>query len=79
MENVLNVLKGHFVLVAHSAFPQGEKSCFRLHGPQRAVKALNNYVFEVEDLRSGGLDDIHISCFKVYSDVDIDNEAILAN
>lgn len=68
-----------FVFVARKELHAGEKLCLRWRGPRRIVKALNNYVYSVEDLRNGSVDDIHISRFKVYSDSSLDTEIIMSH
>lgn len=69
--------EGDYVLVAREDFFEGEKLCLRWCGPRRVVKALREYVFRVEDLRNGKLDDVHGTRLKVYRDDDLDHKAIL--
>ena len=74
-----NFSEGDYVLVARKDFFQGEKLCLRWTEPRRVTKALNHYVFQVEDLRNGSLSDIHGSRLKYYCDRSLDKDAILSH
>ena len=43
------------------------------------IKALSDYVYRVEDLRTGNYDDIHAARLKFYRDSDLDAEAIMSH
>lgn len=74
-----NFSEGDFVLVAREDFTAGEKLSLRWRGPRRVVKALSNYVFEVEDLRNGQCESIHGSRLKFYRDSSLNTEAIMSH
>lgn len=74
-----NFTEGDYVLVARSDFHAGEKLCLRWRGPRRVRKALNDFVYQVEDLRNGQLDDIHASRLKLFRDREIDEKAIMSH
>lgn len=63
-----NFTKGYFVLVARDEYGESDKLLLRWRGPPRVVKDLNDYLYQVEDLRTGYLDDIHATRLKVYRD-----------
>jgi hypothetical protein len=68
-----------YVLVARSAFNAGEKLALRWRGPRRIVKALSDYVFQVEDMRNGTILDTHGTRLKFYSDRSLDATAIMSH
>ena len=72
-----NFIEGDFVLLAREDFHAGEKLALRWRGPRRIVKSLSDYVFEVEDLRNGQIEQAHGSRLKYYSDASLNVEAIL--
>lgn len=74
-----NFSTGDFVLVAREDFSSGEKLSLRWRGPRRVVRAINNFVFQVEDLRTGDMDDIHVSRLKFYHDSALDTEVIISH
>lgn len=74
-----NFTEGDFVLVARSDFQAGEKLCLRWRGPRQVIKAINDHVYQVEDLRKGQLDNIHASRLKMFRDSAIDENAILSH
>lgn len=74
-----NFSEGDYVLVAREEFSAGEKLCLRWRGPRRVVKAQNDYVFQVEDLRNGAVEDIHGTRLKFYRDADLDTRAIMSH
>ena len=74
-----NFDEGDYVLVARSDFHAGEKLCLRWRGPRRIKKAMNDYVYQIEDLRNGQLNDIHASRLKLFRDSDIDETAIMSH
>jgi hypothetical protein len=71
--------EGDYVLVARSGFNAGEKLALRWRGPRCIVKALSNYVFQVEDLCNGTISDIHGTRLKLYSDRSLDTTAIMSH
>ena len=74
-----NFTEGDYVLVAREDFFAGEKLAVRWRGPRRIIKALNDYVFQVEDLRNGGLEDVHGTRLKFYRDGSLNQEVILSH
>lgn len=61
-------LDGNYVLVEQEEFFEGKIFCFRWKGPYHVIKALNEFVFDVEDLISENIDPIHGSRLKYSSD-----------
>lgn len=61
-------MKGYYVLVAREELFEGEKLCLRSCEQRRIIKANNDYVYQVEDLRNGDLAGIHGTRLKLYSD-----------
>ena len=57
----------------------GEKLAMRWRRPRRIIKALNDYVFQVEDLRNGTTKDIHGTRLKFYSDRSLDTRATMSH
>lgn len=53
-------MEGEFVLIAREHFHANEKLCFRCCGPQRVVKAMNDHVYEAENLRNVLTDELHV-------------------
>lgn len=74
-----NFIEGGFVLVASEEFFAGEKLALRWRGPRRIVKAQNDYVFQVEDLLNGTVEDVHACRLKYYRDGSLDTTAILSH
>lgn len=70
-------MEGEFVLVARDDFTAVEKPRLRWRRPRIIIKALSNYVFKVEGLRTGDLYDIHGSWLHVYHDVSLNTKAIM--
>ena len=66
-----------YVLVAREEFFKGEKLCLRWRGPRRVVKALNEFVYQVEDMRNGTVTEVYSTRLKHYSDESLDKKAIL--
>ncbi len=56
---------------------KGEKLALRWRGPRRVVKVISDWIFKVEDLRNGTLEDIHSSRLRYYCDSSLNEEAIL--
>lgn len=75
--NLPNFTECDYDLVTRSDFHAGEKLALRWRGPRRILKPLNEYVFQVENLRYSQLDDVHGSLRKLYSDYALDKEAIM--
>lgn len=74
-----NFSEGDFVLVARQDFTAEEKLSLRWRGPRRVVKSLNDYVYQVEDLRNGIIEDVHGSLLKFYHDPSLDTERIMSH
>lgn len=71
--------EGDYVLVARDEFFAGEKLALRWRGPRRIVKAISDYVFEVEDLRTGLSEEIHGCRLKFYHDPSLNTEAVMSH
>lgn len=74
-----NFREGDYVLVARDTFHEGEKLCLRWRGPRRVIKAINDYEFQVEDLRNGNLETVHGTRLKYYHDASLNTTAILSH
>jgi len=74
-----NFSEGDFVLVAREHFNAGEKLCLRWRGPRRIIGAVSDYVYQVEDLRNGSLEEAHASRLRFYSDSALNTEAIMSH
>ena len=74
-----NFTEGDFVLVTREDLFAGGKFALRWRGPRRVIKALSEYVFQVEDLRNGSTEDVHDSRSKFYRDVLLNPEIILSH
>lgn len=74
-----NFSEGDYVLVAKDDFSRGQKLSLRWRGPRRIVSAKSDYVYHVEDLRTGLTEDIHIGRLKFYSDDSLDTTAIMSH
>lgn len=72
-----NFTEGDYVLVARNDFTAKEKLSLRWRGPRRIIKAINDYVYQVEDLRSGELQDVHATRLKFYHDRSLGSEDTL--
>lgn len=68
-----------FVLVARENFAAGEKVALLWRGLRRVVKAQSEYVFRVEELRNGVIEEAHCSRLKFYHDSSLDQKAIMPN
>lgn len=69
--------EGDYVLGARQDFHKSEKLCLRWRGPLRVTTCLNDYAFQVEDLRNGQLYTVHGTRLKYYNDESLDTTAIL--
>lgn len=60
--------EGELVLMARDDLTAGEKLSLRWRSPRRIVKALSDYVYQVYNLRTGLVEDVHGSMMKLYHD-----------
>lgn len=67
-----NLIEGDYVLVSCEGFHEREKFGLRWLGPRWMVKAVNDYVVAVEDLRNDDYDDVHSTSLKFYSDASLE-------
>jgi len=72
-----NFSEGDFVLLARDEFTAGEKLCLRWRGPRRITRAVSDYVYQIEDLRNGALEEAHASRLRFYSDDSLNKDAIM--
>lgn len=77
--DLANFREGDYVLVAREQFHEGEKLCLRWRGPRRVTSCMNDYSFQVEDLRNGELQVVHGTRLKFYADDSLDADAILSH
>lgn len=76
-EEIRKFSKCEFVLVAHDNFASGKKLSPRLRGTPRILKAINDYVSKVENLRKEGLQDVHGTQLRFYSDCSFGLEVVM--
>lgn len=74
-----NFNEGDFVLVAREDFHAGEKLCLRWRGLRRVVRTVNDYVYQMEDVCNGAIDDVHVSRLRFYHETLLDCEAIMSH
>ena len=74
-----NFLEGDYVLVAREDFFAGEKLCLRWRGPRRIIKAINDWVYQVEDLRNGDIEEAHACRLKFYRDRSLNAQVIMSH
>lgn len=74
-----NFSEGDYVLVARDDFSKGQKIALRWRGPRRIVSAKSDYIYQVEDLRNGLTEDVHIARLKFYADDSLDATAIMSH
>lgn len=60
--------EGYFVLASHVGSKEGQKNMSSLVLPTTYPKALSDYVFPVEDLLTGEVQEIHGTRLKFYQD-----------
>lgn len=71
--------EGYYVLVSSEYFFENEKLCLRWRGPRSVLKALNDYVFKMEDLGDGETEYIHGTRYKYYADDSLDKQVIVSH
>ena len=74
-----NFSEGGHVPVAWEDFTADEKLDLRWSGLRRIVKALSDYVCQVEDLRNGVIEDIHGARSKFDRDGTLNTSAIMSH
>lgn len=74
-----NFTEGDFVLVAREDFFAGEKLALRWRGPRRVQRAINDYVYLIEDLRTGESEELHASRLKFYHDPTLNTDVIMSH
>lgn len=77
--NLANFCEGDFVFVARNVFHEGEQLCLRWRGPCRVTNVLNDYCFQVEDLRNRSHSVAHGRRLKFYHDQSLDTTAIISH
>lgn len=55
------------------------KTCLRWRGPRLVLKKINYYVYQIEDLRNGFGDEVHVSRLNFYNDRSLDKQEIIAH
>lgn len=71
-------MKAYFVPVARDNVNAGENLRLSCRGSSRIFKAISNYSYKVEDLRTRRFDDVHSSIFRIYHDCSLDTTAIMS-
>lgn len=66
-EVLSNLCTGDLVLMTRDAFAADKRLSPCCRGSRRIVRALNNYIYKVEDLQTGQKEDVHICWLKFYS------------
>jgi hypothetical protein len=70
---------GDFVLVARQVSHAADKLTRRCLGPQRVVKVISEWVYSVEDLRHGEVQDVDATRLRYYADEKLNVDADLIN
>ena len=63
---------GEYLLVARNLHRKGEKLLGSWTGPVRVTKAINKWIYEVEDLIRGNKQEVHAQRLKHYADADLE-------
>lgn len=71
-------VEGYFVLVTREAFHKGEDVCLCWGVPRRIFKQMSNYVYLLEYICKGAIEEMHISRLKFYHDRSLDKEAVMS-
>lgn len=74
-----NYTEGDYVLVACEDILAGERLSLRWRGPRCILRSRNDYVYEVQDLRNGQLEEIHASRLKFYHDPYMDTQDMMSH
>lgn len=69
--------QGRFFLLSRSEFNRGEKLARRWRGLRRGIEAINDHVYQVEDLRDGTVMDVHATTLKLYTYAALDANTIM--
>lgn len=69
----------YYSLVSRDSFHESEQLCFCWHGPRIVIKALNDYLYSVENLCSGKYDAMRASGLKFYREPDLDQTALMSH
>lgn len=77
--SILNFAVGYYVLLSREDFSVNEKLSLCWRGPRRIIKSLSNFISEVENLRTGQVDEAHIDRLKYYHDGSLDQEFITSH
>lgn len=72
-----NFTKDDYVVVASNDFASGGKLLLRWRGSRSIIMAINDYVYQKEDLPNGELEDVYTTRLKIYHDKSLIAEAIL--
>lgn len=65
------------MLVAKDDFTAGEKLSLRWNGPRRNIRAINDYMYQLDDLRNGLVGEVLGSFFKIFYDSSQNEEAVM--
>lgn len=65
------------MILVQKDFKSGEKLALRWRGPRRILEPLNVCVHQIEDLRIGQIEDVHISLLKFYLEGELDTGALM--
>lgn len=69
----------NFVLTEREPFHDDKKFVSLLAWSTKCYKAINDYVYAVEDLQNGLTDEVHVSKLKFYLDYSLDKKAIMSH
>lgn len=72
-------MEGDYVHFARDDISVAEKLSLRWHGWRRVIGALKDYVYQVEDLRNGFLEDYYGFHLMFYHDLSLNTEAFLSH
>lgn len=68
---------GRFFLGTREDFYKSENLCLPWPCPGRFIQAVNDYVYQLEDVRNGSLDEVHATRLKFYHDTSVDTTILM--
>lgn len=68
-----------YVLLSRKEFTANQKRAFCWPDPCRICKCLSDYIYRIADLRTGQVDNVHISRVKFCHDANLDQKSIMLN
>lgn len=71
------LIEGGYFHVASYNFHEGEKICVHRRGSRHVTKGVNDYIYQVEDLRTGTLSKVNATRRKFYCDAFLNTSVLL--